>query len=521
MGINSDPPPMNYSRLVFPVLSFAAGAGLVMFPTAGESAGGAVGANRKMEAEGLSRGAEGKAGRAASADPAAPELLALAGLSGPPSMDDVLNGTGLDRNLRMALWLRTASSEEMRTMLQRCQDEGIYDISLTDGIWMRWVELDGEAAMKSPMMNCSWWALAKVDPSGVVAAAAAAGREQLMVALRALGQDDFESTLATLKEHPEAESNTVWEGILWDMARKDPARASGIALERGMDLKDTLQTWADRDPAAALEWARSLEDPSKRRKAQAAALGELMTADPAAALRETALLPAGQSRTDLTNQALAALGRTDPDGALTAAEGMKNPADRESALITLAGSLADSHPSKAMEVFEKLTTNGLPAGSATFVFGVNGSYAESISYPMRELVPKLMAVDPEAVADFLADQPDSDQSVIQGAVEAWVGRDPEAASGWIQKLPPGPAKDTAISGLTNWLYATGPEADYEAALEWSQAASPGRQQELLSSLLSNWSRADAGAAQAALDSLPVTEEERTRLQNSIPKPVQP
>lgn len=512
---------MKYTQIVFPVLSFAAGACLVMFRSGDGPAVVQADGKPNTETKGGSGRGKGKAGGVDRAGEVSPELLALAGLSGPPSMDDVLNGTGLDRHLRMAVWLRTATSEEMQAMLQRCQEEGVYDISLTDGIWMRWVEVDREAAMKSPVLNCSWWALAKVDPAGVVSAAAAAGPEQLKIALRALGQDNFESTLALLKAHPEAESNLVWEGILSDMARQDPARASGMALEKGMDLKETMQSWADRDPAAALKWAQSLEDPIKRRKAEGVALRELMTEDPAAAVRESGLLPAGKARTDLTAQALAALGRTDPDGALTAAEGMPNPADRQSALITLAGSFADSHPGKAMEIFGKLTTDGLPAGFPSSVFVQNGVEEEDMTSPMRELIPKLMAVDPEAVASFLAGQPDSDQRAIQGAVEVWVERDPEAASGWIQKLPPGDARDNAISSLTSWLYATGPEADFEAALAWSQAASAGQQEEILSGLLGQWSRADAGAAQAALDSLRVTEEERKRLQRVFPQSAKP
>lgn len=492
-------------------------------PRSGEADSGRVEA-----VSGVVAGKAGAAGNrgtlAANEGAAGPELLALAGLSAPPSMDDVLKGTGLDRNLRMALWLRTASSEEMKAMIQRCQDEGIYDMSLTDGIWLRWVEVDREAAMKSQMINCNWWALAKVDPAGVVAAATAAGPSELSVALRALGQNDFESALALLKDHPEAESNFVWEGILWDMALKDPARASGIALERGMDLKDSLQAWAERDPAAALKWAKAVDDPAKRRKAEAAALRELTTADPAAALRETALLPAGKSRADLTNQALAALERTDPDAALAAARAFANPMDRASALITLAGSFADSDPDRAMEVFREMAQDGLPTKQVSYLMDQEeGGMGPGLrtSSPMSGLAPKLMAAQPGEVFSLMASQRDPDAGVLQILVQAWAGRDPQAASGMIQHLQPGVAKDEAITGLTDWLRSTGPQPDFEAALAWSQAASPDRQVGLLGRVLYAWGQADGPGAQAALDSLALTEEQRTRLQQSLPRPVKP
>jgi hypothetical protein len=511
---------VNFRPILLPLVSFATGAGVLALYRAGFGEPGARsgpgGSASAAYQEGRVPGGLKSIPSAGHSD-VSPEVLALAGLSGRPTLDDVFEATGIDRPLRIAIFLQSATSDEIAGLMARAKKEWTYDISLTDQIWLRWVEVDRAAAFKADANGTAvWWAWAKQAPRDALAAAVAATADprRLEEVIRSIGQGDQDAAIQLLSEYPAADTSLVWEGILTGTGKTDRGTAAALALEKGIKVDEHVGYWAAREPDAALAWARSLEDPAQRRRAMDAVVKELITANPRAALDELGALPAGRSRTDRTAEALAALSRTDPAAARSAAGALPNPADRQRALSALTETLAVRDPAAALVILKDLSWAG-PAGWS--YQSPNGNSSGSLSGGTdHNSIRQLMQSAPEATINTLVSLPSERKAPVRQAVQQWAAHQPEAASRWIQGMPASTTKDTAISGLTQWLTHESPEPDYEAALAWGAAASTLEQQfNEMQNTISAWRNQDWKAARAAVDRLPITPEQREQILQNL------
>ena len=506
---------MKLRPLLLPVLSFATGAGALICYRLGFDGPDPQSSKGDQAQAALRDGkAAGKqdhpllAGSPSSFSIRA-ESLAFAGLHDRPTLDDIFKAAGIERPLRIGIFLQTATSDEIAALVTRGKKEWTYDTSLTDQIWLRWVEIDREAAFKADSGTAVWWAWAKLDPQAALAGAAANPRH-LEEVIRSIGQGDQDAAIRLLSEHPAADTPLVWEGILNGISKTDRGAAAALALEKNVKLDEYVGKWVAWEPEAALTWARGLEDPVQRRRVMDLAVQELITADPRAAMAELELLPAGRSRTERTAEAIAALSRTDPAAARSAAGALTNPADRQRALSDLTETLAARDPKAALAILQDLTWSHETTWSYQLA---NGHASNGISSgPDHQSIRQLMQTAPEATANALISLP-SDRNVPVGqAVRQWAAQQPEAASRWIQAMPTGSAKDRAITGLTQWLTQESPEPDYEAAMAWGAATStPELQFQSVKSVISVWQNQDWKAARAAVDRLSITADQREQL----------
>ena len=76
-------------------------------------------------------------------------FLEKLGIPARPSLEEVFAAAGVDRNLRMTVFIQNANSAELAEALARADEEGAGHSSLTDQIWLRWAELDPAAAVAS------------------------------------------------------------------------------------------------------------------------------------------------------------------------------------------------------------------------------------------------------------------------------------------------------------------------------------------------------------------------------------
>ncbi len=515
---------MKLHPLLLPVLSFVAGAAVFACSRLGSSGWGGGGADEaptefsKAQASG-GRMARSSAGASSTPLSASAEILTFTGLTASPTLDDIFNANGLDRTLRMAVYLQTASSADLEAVIARCREEQIYDLSLTDQVWMRWVEIDRDAAFKSDAGGTAvWWAWAKLDPKAAVAAAAQAKPANLQEVIRSIGQGDHSAAIQLLSEYPAADTPLVWEGILNGLSKTDRGAAAALALEKNLKLDVYVGGWVAREPEQAMAWVRGLEDPIQHRRVLDLAVKELIASDPAAGLREIATLPAGRSRTERTAEAIAALSRSDPAAARAAADALPNPADRQRARIDLAETLAARDPAAALSIVVGLSWSA-PSSLLSWTYeGEHGRSNGSTSSSAADSqgIRQLMQTSPEATASALAALPPERKAPLNQAIQQWAGQQPEAASQWVNGQPAGPVKDEAIQGLTVWLTQLSPEPDYEAALAWSAAAStPDQQYSIIQSALWRWKEQDWKAARAAVDRLPLAPEKREQLLQSF------
>ncbi len=438
-------------------------------------------------------------------------ILAFTGLSAPPTLDDIFNAHGMDRTLRMAVFLRTASSADMEKVIAQCRERKIRDKDLTDLVWLRWVDIDREAAFKAdPGGNALWWAWGKLDPAAAVAAAAEAKPENLQEVIRSIGQSDHSAAIQLLSEYPAADTSLVWEGILNGLGKTDQGAAAALAMERNLKPDEYIGEWVASEPERAMEWARGLEDPVQHRRALDFAVKALTHSDPAAALRESSAMPAGRARTERQAEVIAALARTDPAAAREVAEGLENPSERRIALSHLAETLATRDSAAALAIMKGFSWKD-PPGTLTWTYeDVRGRSTGGTSTETdQSAVRLLMETAPEAMANLLAGLPADRQAPLGTAVGHWVGREPEAASRWLNGQAAGPEKDEAIEALTDWLVRTSPEPDFDAALAWAAAVSTSELQfSKTLQTLEVWRGKDWKAARDAVDRLPLTPEQR-------------
>lgn len=460
------------------------------------------------------------------ADPHA--ILAFLGLRGAPTLNDVFDATGVDRPLRMALFLQNATSDELKLAIDRCREEQIYDLSLTDAIWLKWVEIDREAAFAhDPSGSASWWAWTKVDPEAAFAAAQDKPGA-LETVIRALGQSDPARAQEWIARHPAMDTVHVWDGILDGLSKADVAAAARMAFEkmkdpeaRHMDFHKYVTDWVGREPAAALEWAQALPGASERRRAMDAVLKGLITTDPAAALREIAHAPPGYSRFQRTAEAVVALSGADPETALQAANALPNSAERRHALAALAGNLAARDPSAALSIMSGLGWKTAGAAAGWIYSGGEGEPQTGHLEPDRHApepaanpVSALARTAPQETLEALKTAPEAASHAFN-LMYTWAGNQPEAASAWLARQPAGDFRDHAIKGLVSSLTHSRVAPDYDAALQWAAAASPEARTQMMIQPLLQWRQKEPEAARAAFEALPLTETERQQLSSSL------
>ena len=293
-----------------------------------------------------------------------------------------------------------------------------------------------------------------------------------------------------------------------------------VCLFSSSDFQLGIDDWTALAPAQAMAWAQQLPDPYDRRRSLELVLTKLVSSDTGTALRESEKLPPGSTRNKCIAESIAALSFQDPGGARAAVEALPNVADRMAAFSLLASNLADRDPATALEM---LTSIGWKdqSPSASFKWEYNewdhpsaasqSTVTSSSGSLIDTTIASLMMASPKATADALAILPVEQQNLLSHAMISWANQQPEAASRWLQSLPTGPAKDHGIQGLNSWLISGSSEPDYPAALAWANASTPDQRLEMMRSTLSTWKSQDATAARAAVDRLPISEEQRQSL----------
>lgn len=437
-------------------------------------------------------------------------MLGRLGLTSLPTLEDVFAVEGVDRNLRMTLFIQNASSEDLAEAIARAGDEENWHPALTDQVWIRWTEVDPAAAIASSSNSGqAWWAWAKTDPNAALAAAS--GNPDLLgKVIRSIGDGDPAWARRLIAEHPEADQPGVWDGILESLTRQDPAAAATLAMERKGNLRGILEDWTNRQPEAALAWIKALPDNPVKRQALHDFASKRCAMDPEAGIPVARELPPGQRRDAILTEAITDLTLKAPEAAMAAAQELPAGGGRQQALGALADKLSAEHPDLALSAlvsiqwkelpdpsfkrYEYITVNGSGTGSYSDAGGTDPAY--SASGALKKLVRHNAAQTLAALAAL----PPEREAPVADAVWQWSGAEPEAASTWLRDQPPGEARDRGIDGLVRRLTHRD-TADYEAALTWAASATPAGRDKLLRKALNGYAARDLPAATAAAEKL--------------------
>ena len=228
------------------------------------------------------------------------------------------------------------------------------------------------------------------------------------------------------------------------------------------------------DVSDALAWAEALSEPESRVRAVNQVMHEWSAIDPAAATRYAIEMPEGKNRSDLFAQAFAHWARTEPDEAFAYGQQLPPGKDRDTATARAIDAMRDDDPKKALQWFEQIED---PKVAQQVAQGLLGS---------------LVRVDQDAALRVVSTlPPEAQPEAYHGIVRGWAFDYPQEAGNWVNSLPPGQARDSAVKAYVSVIDGM----DAGTATQWAYSIQdPTMRMEATMETFQRWLRNDHGAA---------------------------
>jgi hypothetical protein len=383
--------------------------------------------------------------------------------------------------------------------------------SLWSAVFRSWASVDPAGALKAlsavpagenhlQAVEALFMGWSEVDPNGAVVAAQAlpAGREQQLAIM-----DAFRNFAAF---SPSTAADFL--------ATQPPG------LVHNMMLDTLVVQWSDTDPASAIAWLGKNALGTSYDDAVRSILTKVADTDPVSAMDLLAALPDGTQRASYQQDIIKAWAANDPDDALAWVDNNLTGATHDNAHVKVMNYIIQEDPISAAPIVAQMPAS--PARNAAFL-------AESLNLARQDadaaiewaenlpddtppvnrhnlnarIINAAYKTDPDSVASFLQNYIADPQyaSLFDKVAKQWSQADSPSAVNWIESLPEG---DVRASALNNAL----PElANYDPASAWDVAINELPQSDsaqqtsdnTLDTILTNWSKTDpAGAAKAAL-----------------------
>lgn len=416
---------------------------------------------------------------------------------------------GLERQLT-AKWILAAFA---KTDPARAAELFIADKSLAnEGELLYWIARDfGKASPQEALawagklpglrgrqvaMKMAWVGWAEQDP----VAAAAALKDG-----KGLDSDIFESVgHAWSRTDPEAA--LAWAQSVSDKGSRERALRSiyldveKLGADKARSLVESIDDvrvrgdYASRvaeqlaksgDVSDALAWAEALSEPESRVRAVNQVMHEWSAIDPAAATRYAVEMPEGKNRSDLFAQAFAHWARTEPDEAFVYGQQLPPGKDRDTATARAIDAMRDDDPKKALQWFEEIE---------------DPKIAQQIA---QGLLGSLVRVDQDAALRVVSTLPaEAQPEAYHGIVRGWAFDYPQEAGNWVNSLPPGQARDSAVKAYVSVIDGM----DAGTATQWAYSIQdPAMRMEATMETFQRWLRNDHGAAAEWLQSTDLPE----------------
>ncbi len=233
--------------------------------------------------------------------------------------------------------------------------------------------------------------------------------------------------------------------------------------------------WARTDPAGAMTWAKSLPEDTKA-GAYSGLVGGMMGDDPLAATRTASELPPGESRDRLMGQIAESWANKDPQAALKWASGLEGEEKTESTKKALNGwagkdpkaaaahlaTLPTEEQDKYTGAVASRWANRNPAEAAAWV--TTQPEGEGRKEAMGNVMGTWAETEPEKASTWLVDQPagsSKDQGIVTLA-NSQMRTDPEAALTWASTIQDPTTRSLQLkSNVRQWA-----RRDNAAATQW-------------------------------------------------------
>ncbi len=212
--------------------------------------------------------------------------------------------------------------------------------------------------------------------------------------------------------------------------------------------EQVLESWAGKDPAAALDFAQTREvSGTNRRRMINEMMENLSEKDISSAVQLTAMIDDPRTRLEATSEVARNYFDQDPVGARFWAESLGDADMKRRALEQVSLRMVREDPTQA----------------ATYALD---QFAGEVPWEAsREIAEQLGRQDPASGIDF-AQQISNDRSrriAIAETVGEWTRKDPVAAAKWLNQMPASEEMDWAVAAFSRRVVGDDPAA----ALDWA------------------------------------------------------
>ena len=276
----------------------------------------------------------------------------------------------------------------------------------------------------------------------------------------------------------------AWDQIEPDKALQVVQGAASDRLKEEIVLRVGTQL-ARQDFEQALEWNQKLPDGKAKVRGLEPIIDNWSRSEPEAAAQYVLSLPQTPERTALLQRALSRWTQDDPSAAFQWAQVLPEGTDRDNAVAEAVRAVREEEPKKAMEwlalVNDPQVKNRL-AG---------------------DLVSSLLRIDPAAAKQLAQNLPEAAQpDTFHRLIREWGLQNTAEAGEWINELPHGPARDSAVRAYVTVIDGM----NTELATKWAQAIdSPTERTEATFNALERWIQSDPDKARTWVQNNPLPE----------------
>jgi hypothetical protein len=285
-----------------------------------------------------------------------------------------------------------------------------------------------------------------------------------------------------------AESN-LENALQWAESLPESDVTGKAGYGDGTPVALIVANWMDKDPESALRWIKERSLNPRTANLLAASTREVFfkTGNPMLSAQIVLMLQPGEPRNNALGNLIRWWGDNDLDGAITWAT--EQSGDVQAATIpSLAGRLAETDPEKALDLASNL-----------------GDAARAKAF--GEIVSAWAHRNPAAAAEWLQGQPPNAEQLKRVAY-AWVQKDVNEATEWINTLEDGATKDQVLSDVATRLQSANPLV----ALAWIAGIGDEQQRnQAYKDAVYLWLVYDPAAARKWLSTAPLAEDLRAEL----------
>jgi hypothetical protein len=250
----------------------------------------------------------------------------------------------------------------------------------------------------------------------------------------------------------------------------------------GLDMvvENIGSAWAESDPKAAIAWANQQTDPEIKEWILDGVIPFMAKTDLQGAFAYVQSLPPGDSQDRLISQAFSMAANHDNlQGALAMMQSLPEGRTKDSALMGISRGMSYTDLQAAMDMASGIGDTGMrtqreqeivakwsrkdPDAAIQWVQSLPVGQAKDLA--AQGISQGMSLKDPQtamAMASGIGDTGIRNQAE-QYVVAVWSTEDPDAAIQWMQSLPLGQAKDSALMGIWGGMFMTDPQTAMDMA----------------------------------------------------------